>query len=75
MRLALVLTAALAATPALAARDAVRLKGGPKAEDVLRRFVETSPALKARLAAAAARESALLADARAGLRDSVAAAP
>lgn len=56
-RLTLLLVLA-AAVPALAAPLSVRLSGGAKAEDKLRRFVEQDARLKARLEDAARREEA-----------------
>ncbi len=70
----LLLGLALAAAPARAA--GLKLRGGPRAENALRRFVETNPRLRARLAATAARQTAFMSQARdADLRDSVADAP
>lgn len=58
--------------PALAAPAPVRISGGKKAEDVLRRFVEQDARLKARLDEAARREEAYLAEVReSDLRDAV----
>ena len=63
--LALLLACAASASP-------VRLSGGPKSEDKLRRFVETDARLKARLVDAARREEVFLAEAReTDLRDAV----
>jgi hypothetical protein len=60
-----------AAVPALA--GPVRLKGGAKAEEKLRKFVAQDAKLKARLEDAAKREQAFLAEARdSDLRDAVA---
>jgi len=68
--LALVLLAA--ALPVRAADKPLRLSGGPKAEDALRRFVTGDKRLKAKLDDAAAREEAFLAENRDGdLRDAV----
>lgn len=50
----------------------VRLKGGPKSEEKLRKFVEQDAKLKARLDDAAKREAAFIAEAReSDLRDAV----
>jgi len=73
MILPLLLVATLSA-PARAADKPLFLKGGPKAEDALRRFVERDPKLKAKLDEAAGREETLAAQNRdADLRDAVAA--
>lgn len=70
MRKALFLSL-LAAAPALAASP-VRLSGGAKSEDRLRRFVEQDASLKARLDDAARREEAFVAESReTDLRDAV----
>lgn len=70
MRKALFLSL-LAAAPALAASP-VRLSGGAKAEDRLRRFVEQDASLKARLDDASRREEAFVAESReTDLRDAV----
>jgi hypothetical protein len=61
---ALLLLSVVLAVPALAAPAPVRISGGKKAEDRLRRFVEQDLALKARLDEAARREEAYLAEAR-----------
>ncbi len=64
-----VLTAAL---PARAADKPLRLSGGPKSEDALRKFVSTDKRLKAKIDDAAAREEAFLAENRdTDLRDAV----
>src|SRR4051794_35579134 len=75
MKLSLLLLAATLVSSAVQAADKpLFLKGGPKAEDALRRFVERDPKLKAKLDEAAGREEAMLAEGRdAGLRDAVAA--
>lgn len=68
----LVLLSLVLAVPALAAPSPVRISGGKKAEDKLRRFVEQDLALKARLEEAARREEYYLAEAReSDLRDAV----
>jgi hypothetical protein len=68
----LVLLSLVLAVPALAAPAPVRISGGKKAEDKLRRFVEQDIRLKARLEEAARREEAYLAEVReSGLRDAV----
>ncbi|MDX6770767.1 MAG: hypothetical protein SF051_14625 [Elusimicrobiota bacterium] len=73
MRLALLLV--LAASTASAA-PSLRLSGGPKAEDKLRRFVSGDKALRERLADISAREAAFRAEAReSDLRDAVSDAP
>lgn len=67
-----VLLALLLAVPSLSTAASVRLYGGPKSEDILRRFVEKNPALKARLDQAARREEAYLVEVReSDLRDAV----
>lgn len=72
MKLPLLLLALFASAPVRAADKPLFLTGGPKAEDALRRFVERDPKLKAKLDAAAQRESVILAANRdADLRDSV----
>lgn len=69
---ALLLLGVVLAVPAVAAPAPVRISGGKKAEDKLRRFVEQDAALKARLDEAARREEAYLAEAReSDLRDAV----
>jgi|CXWL01.1.fsa_nt_gi hypothetical protein len=69
MRLSLVLALA-AAVPAFSLP--LRLSGGPKSEDKLRRFIDQNKDLKARLEDAARREAGLVAAAReSDLRDSV----
>ncbi|MCM2303435.1 MAG: hypothetical protein NDJ72_01940 [Elusimicrobia bacterium] len=71
MKASLLLSLILA-VPALAAPAPVRISGGKKAEDKLRRFVEQDVRLKARLEEAARREEAYLAEAReSDLRDAV----
>ncbi|MDP3543689.1 MAG: hypothetical protein Q8T11_14570 [Elusimicrobiota bacterium] len=71
MKTALFLLVVLA-VPALAAPSAVRISGGKKAEDKLRRFVEQDERLKARLDEAVRREEYYLAEAReSDLRDAV----
>ncbi|UPT73775.1 MAG: hypothetical protein M0D55_18305 [Elusimicrobiota bacterium] len=71
MRQLILLGLLAAAAPALAASP-VRLTGGAKAEDKLRRFIEQDAALKARLDEAARREEAYVAEAReSDLRDAV----
>lgn len=68
----LVLLTLVLAVPALAAPGPVRISGGKKAEDKLRRFVEQDARLKARLEEAARREEYYLAEAReSDLRDAV----
>lgn len=71
MRLNLLLIALVAASsPAFA--GPVRLKGGSKSEEKLRRFVEQDEKLKARIADAARREERFVAEAReSDLRDAV----
>ncbi len=60
------------ALPAAAAPQSVRLSGGAKAEDKLRRFVSQDARLKARLDEAARREEFYIAEAReSDLRDAV----
>lgn len=54
----------LLAAAAPASAGPVRLKGGPKSEDALRRFVEQDAKLKARLVDAVKREEAFVAEAR-----------
>lgn len=69
-----VLLSLLLAAPSIAAAapKSVRLYGGPKSEDILRRFVEKNPNLKARLDQAARREEAYLIEVReSDLRDAV----
>ncbi len=69
MRLSLLL-ALVAALPAFA--SPLRLSGGPKSENKLRRFLEQDKGLKARLEDAAIRETGLIAAAReSDMRDSV----
>lgn len=71
MKASLLLSLILA-VPALAAPAPVRISGGKKAEDKLRRFVEQDVRLKARLEEAARREEAYVAEAReSDLRDAV----
>ncbi|OGS01411.1 MAG: hypothetical protein A2V88_13820 [Elusimicrobia bacterium RBG_16_66_12] len=74
MKLALLVGLVFAALGAQAApARSIRLTRGPKAEDVLRRFVERDPSLKARFDDAAKREESFLAEVRdSDLRDSVA---
>ena len=68
----LLLLSLVLAVPAAAAPAPVRISGGKKAEDKLRRFIEQDAALKARLDEAARREEAYLAEAReSDLRDAV----
>lgn len=70
MRTAPLLALLLAATASAA--SSVRLEGGPKSEDKLRRFVEKDARLRARLLDAARREEAFVAEAReSDLRDAV----
>ncbi len=70
MRKSLLLVLALAAVPALA--GPMKLKGGPKSEDKLRRFVENDAKLKARIQDAIKREERFVAEAReSDLRDAV----
>ena len=58
--------------PASAADKPLRLTGGPKSEDALRRFIAGDKRLKAKLDDAAAREEAFLAESRdSDLRDAV----
>lgn len=60
------------ALPASAADKPLRLTGGPKSEDALRRFLAADKRLKAKLDDAAAREEAFLAESRdSDLRDAV----
>lgn len=71
MRYALLALLALLAAP-VPADAKLRLSGGPKAEDRLRRFVAGDRVLRERLADAARREEAFRAEARDGeLRDAV----
>lgn len=66
----LLLLAVFAAAPSFAAT--VRLKGGPKSEEKLRKFVAQDAKLKARLEDAAKREERFVAEAReSDLRDAV----
>lgn len=70
MRQLFLLLAVVAAVPALA--GPVRLKGGSKAEEKLRRFVEQDKKLNARILDAVRREEAFVAEAReSDLRDAV----
>lgn len=70
MRPILLLLVVLAAVPALA--GPMRLKGGTKAENKLRRFVENDAKLKARIQDAVKREERFVAEAReSDLRDAV----
>jgi hypothetical protein len=71
MRKSLLLVLVLAAAaPALA--GPMKLKGGPKSEDKLRRFVENDSKLKARIQDAVKREQRFVAEAReSDLRDAV----
>lgn len=73
MKLPLLLAAlAVSAAPARAADKPLRLSGGPKAEDALRKFVSGNPKLKAKIDDAAKREEAFLAENRdTDLRDAV----
>lgn len=69
MRISLLLVT-LVALPSFA--GPVRLKGGPKSEEKLRKFVEQDAKLKARLDDAAKREAVFIAEAReSDLRDAV----
>lgn len=74
MKLALLAGLVIAALPMQAvSAQSIRLTQDPKAEDMLRRFVELDSRLKARLDDAAKREESFLAEARdSDLRDSVA---
>jgi hypothetical protein len=70
MRTSLLLLSFVVAVPAFA--GPVKLKGGPKAEEKLRRFVENDAKLKARIQDAAKREERFVAEAReSDLRDAV----
>lgn len=70
MRKLLLLLTVVAAVPALA--GPVRLKGGSKSEEKLRRFVEQDKKLNARILDAVRREEAFVAEAReSDLRDAV----
>ena len=70
MRTSLLLLSALVAVPSFA--GPVRLKGGPKSEEKLRRFISMDAKLKARLDDAAKREERFVAEAReSDLRDAV----
>lgn len=73
MKLPLLLAVlAVSAAPARAAEKPLRLAGGPKAEDALRKFVSSNPKLKAKIDDAAKREEAFLAENRdTDLRDAV----
>ena len=73
MKLALLICLIAVALPARAtAPKAIRLTGGPKSEDALRRFVERDPCLKARFKNAAQREELFLSENRdPDLRDAV----
>ena len=72
MKPVLLLVLLAAALPARAVDKPLRLSGGAKAEEALRRFVVADKRLKASLDAAAAREDAFLAESRdVGLRDAV----
>jgi hypothetical protein len=72
MKLLLLAVLAVSAAPARAADKPLRLNGGPKAEDALRRFVSGDPRLKAKIDDAAKREEAFLAENRdTDLRDAV----
>lgn len=62
----------VAAAPLRAAEKPLRLKGGPKSEDALRKFVSSDPRFKAKIDDAAKREEAFLAENRdSDLRDAV----
>lgn len=69
MRTSLLLLSVLVVAPAFA--GSVRLKGGQKSEDKLRKFVDQNAQLKARLDDAVKRETAFVAEARESLRDAV----
>lgn len=70
--LALLLAGLAVARAAAQEPKAVRLVGGAKSEDILRRFIENDPSLKARLDDASEREQAFLAENRdTDLRDAV----
>jgi hypothetical protein len=72
MKPALLLVVLAVALPARAADKPLRLSGGPKSEDALRKFVTSDKRLKAKLDDAAAREEAFLAENRdSDLRDAV----
>lgn len=72
MKQALLLVALAVALPARAADKPLRLSGGPKSEDALRKFVTSDKRLKAKIDDAAAREAAFLAENRdSDLRDAV----
>lgn len=73
MKLLPLLAVLAVAVPARAADKPLRLAGGPKSEDALRRFVSADPRLKAKIDDAVKREEAFLADNRdTDLRDAVA---
>lgn len=69
MRTSLLLLTVLVASPAFA--GSIRLKGGQKSEDKLRKFVDRNAQLKARLDDAIKRETVFVAEARESLRDAV----
>lgn len=70
--LLLTLVAAVGTSTESALAGPVRLKGGAKAEEKLRRFVEQNKSLSARIADAVRREEAFVAEAReSDLRDAV----
>lgn len=72
MKLIALLTLLAVAAPARAKDKPLRLKGGPKAENALRRFVDDNPRLKAKIEDAAKREEAFVAESRdSDLRDAV----
>lgn len=72
MKPALLLAVLAVALPVRAADKPLRLSGGPKSEDALRRFIAGDKRLKAKLDDAAAREEAFLAESRdSDLRDAV----
>lgn len=73
MKIPLLLVCALITVPAHAAKKSLRLTGGPKSEDALRRFVDSDPRLKAKLDEAVKREEAFVAEIRdSDLHDSIA---
>lgn len=76
MKPALLLAVLVLPLSARAAGKPLRLSGGPKSEDALRRFMTSDKRLKAKLDDAAAREEAFLAESRDNdLRDAVSDVP